>query len=296
MRYLLGALSFLLGLVPGLVVGLVIGFPGNTLLAADSARSAAVDVARLEQVGRGLVSHRAAYDVSLARTDARNYRTGVSGVLSLEFHNSCDGYALNQRFFIDTTTEDGQIQTDMLLGSFEARDGHSFRFRLREQVNGEDEEDLVGRAAMSPRDNGGRVIFTEPAGAELLLPPGAIFPTEHTIRLIAAAQDGQNWLQADVYDGSSAESYSEVGGFIGRATTREAGGSAEQVPAALKGQRSWRIRLAYFSTARKQDTPDYEIAFRLYENGISDDIIFDYGDYAIRATLRQLDMLPGEGC
>lgn len=294
MRYFLWILSFVLGLVPGLLGGFVLGLPGSPLFAADSPR--AFDAAQLERIGRQLVSHRAVYDISLARQDSRSYRIGASGLLSLEFHNTCDGYALNQRFYVETTTEDGQVETDMILGSFESRDGRNFRFRLRERVNGEDEEDLVGRAAMSPRDTGGKVVFDAPNDTDLVLPPGTVFPTEHTIRLIAAAQAGENWLQADVYDGSSAETHSEVGGFIGRGLAPVEALPGNQVSSVLKGQRSWRVRLGYFQSAKKQSTPDYEIAFRLFENGVSDEIIFDYGEYAIRATLRNLEILPREGC
>ncbi|MEL3892562.1 DUF1849 family protein [Ferrovibrio sp. MS7] len=248
------------------------------------------DPKALQAIGKGLVSHRAIYGLSIARHDPRNYRSGIGGGLTLEFLNSCDGYVLNQRFVIETQTDDGQVLSDMTLGSFESLDGQRFRFRLREQLNGEDEEELVGEGQLGP--GGGRITFSQPADTTLDLPAGAMFPTDHTIRLIEAGRAARNLLRADVFDGSAADGFASIGGFIGRTLPP----NAEARFDGLKQQRSWRVRLAYFSTAKKSDTPDYEIAFRLYENGISDDIVFDYGDYAIRATLQSLEILPKDRC
>ncbi|WP_374632936.1 EipB family protein [Ferrovibrio sp.] len=309
MRRMVGVLSFLAGMLPGLVIGLTLGLPGNPTLAANDASSASGPSASSAsgpasairaEIGRNLASHRAVYALSIARHDVRNYRQGVSGALSLEFLNSCEGYVLNQRFLLEVNTEDGGQVTDMTLGSFESRDGKRFQFRMREQVDGDDEEELVGEGRVAA--NGGKITFSQPDDNELLLPPGAMFPTEHTIRLIEAARAGVNTLQADVFDGSSVDGYAAIGGFIGRTRTAPAEGQpgvdgrADGPAKPLAGLRYWQVRLGYFNSAKKSDVPDYEIAFRLFENGVSDDIVFDYGDYAIRATLQHLEMLPKDGC
>jgi len=246
----------------------------------------------LQSVARNLASHRALYTLSVARLDPRNYRHGIAGGLSLEFVHACDGYVLNQRFVIETTTDDGTILNNMVLNSWEALDGKSFRFKMRDEVNGDLEQELKGEGKLSSR--GGSVTFTQPEDTDLDLPPMTMFPTEHTVRLLALARSGGNWLQASIYDGASADAYSEVGGFIGAELPVETG--TNPVVASLKGQRSWRIRLAYFTSEKTQDTPDYEIAYRLYENGVADDIVFDYGDYAIRATLKLLELKPRDAC
>ena len=295
MRRMVGVLSFLAGLLPGLAVGLTLGLPGNPTLAANDASP---EAAARAEIGRNLASHRAVYGLTIARHDQRNYRQGVSGALSLEFLNSCEGYVLNQRFLIEMAMEDGTQLTDMTLGSFESRDGKRFQFRMREQVDGEDEDELIGEGRLV-NSSGGKVVFSQPEDNELALPPGAMFPTEHTIRLIQAGREGMNLLQADVFDGSAADGYAAIGGFIGRTRTAPvAGGSgADKDPAkALSGLRYWQVRLGYFNSAKKSDVPDYEIAFRLFENGVADDIVFDYGDYAIRASLQHLEMLPKDGC
>jgi hypothetical protein len=255
--------------------------------------SHAQDSTEMQAIARGLVSHRALYTLSVARLDPRNYRNGIAGGLSLEFVHACDGYVLNQRFVIETSTEDGTILNNMVLNSWESLDGQSFRFKMKDEVNGDVEQELNGEAKLNNR-TGGNVNFSLPKDADLALPPTTLFPTEHTVRLLALARTGGNWLQASVYDGASSEAYSEVGGFIGSELPVEAGTNPVLLP--LKGQRSWRIRLAYFTSDKAQDTPDYEIAYRLYENGVADDIVFDYGDYAIRATLKLLELKPRDAC
>lgn len=262
------------------------------LVAVPAVPVLAQDTAEMQAIARGLVSHRALYTLSVARLDPRNYRNGIAGGLSLEFVHACDGYVLNQRFVIETSTDDGTILNNMVLNSWEALDGKSFRFKMKDEVNGDLEQELNGEAKLSNR--GGKVQFTLPEDTDLDLPPAALFPTEHTVKLLALARNGGNWLQASVYDGASAEAFSEVGGFIGSELPVETG--ANEILKPLKGQRSWRIRLAYFTSDKTQDTPDYEIAYRLYENGVADDIVFDYGDYAIRATLKLLELKPRDAC
>lgn len=254
----------------------------------------AVDSAELQALGQGLVSHRAFYALSVARLDPRNYRQGVAGGLSLDFVNACDGYVLNQRFVIETSTEDGPVLNNMVLNSWESQDGRHFRFKLKDEVNGELEQQLDGTASLAEGQGGGKVDFTQPPNAELALPDGTMFPTEHTIHLLALARAGTNWLQTPVFDGSAADSYVDIGSFVSGELPPETGERPVLKP--MTGQRSWRIRLAYFTSGKKQDTPDYEIGYRLYENGVADDIVFDYGDYAIRATLRQLEIKPKDGC
>jgi len=277
------AILRLLSLVALLLGAVLLPRPAEALEAPD-----------LEAIANRLVSHRALYTLSVARLDPRNYRNGVTGGLSLEFVNACDGFVLNQRFLIETSTEDGTTLNDMVLNSWEARDGLRFQFKLKDEVNGDIDQQLNGEAVVSGRNRSGVVRFTLPENTELALPAGMLFPTEHTMRLLALAEKGQHWLQASVYDGSSADAYADVGGFIGESLPPET--AERNVLLGLKGLRSWRVRLGYFPSDQPQDTPDYEIAYRLYENGVADDIVFDYGDYAIRATLNKLEIRPRDHC
>ena len=43
-------------------------------------------------------------------------------------------------------------------------------------------------------------------------------------------------------------------------------------------------------------TPSYQIDFRLYANGVSRELLIDYGDFSIHGTLSKLDYLKAEAC
>ena len=54
----------------------------------------------------------------------------------------------------------------------------------------------------------------------------------------------------------------------------------------------WRVRLAFFPPDQKVEKPDYEISMVLLDNGVSRDMVIDYGEYAIRAKLDDIEPLP----
>lgn len=43
-------------------------------------------------------------------------------------------------------------------------------------------------------------------------------------------------------------------------------------------------------------TPSYEVSLYYYENGISDKIVQDFGDYRLLSTLTELRRLPDRAC
>ncbi len=43
-------------------------------------------------------------------------------------------------------------------------------------------------------------------------------------------------------------------------------------------------------------TPSYQIDFRLYANGVSRELLIDYGDFSIHGTLTSLEYLKATEC
>ena len=66
----------------------------------------------------------------------------------------------------------------------------------------------------------------------------------------------------------------------------------------LNALASWPIAIGYFEPgpARSDQSPTYELAFRFYENGVSTRLFIDYGDFAIRGDLKELQFLEEEPC
>jgi len=45
-----------------------------------------------------------------------------------------------------------------------------------------------------------------------------------------------------------------------------------------------------------EEKPDYELGMLLLENGVSRDMLIDYGDYTIKAKLDSIEALPKPNC
>ena len=64
----------------------------------------------------------------------------------------------------------------------------------------------------------------------------------------------------------------------------------------LSEQKFWPVDIAYFDDIAKggEDTPEYRISFKLYENGLTRDLEMDYGDFVITGKLVDLDVFEAD--
>ena len=58
---------------------------------------------------------------------------------------------------------------------------------------------------------------------------------------------------------------------------------------------SWPVSIGYFEAKGGDLTPSYQIDFRLYANGVSRELLIDYGDFSIHGTLTSLEYLKRLG-
>ena len=56
------------------------------------------------------------------------------------------------------------------------------------------------------------------------------------------------------------------------------------------------MSIGYFEPKGGDLTPSYQIDFRLYENGVSRELLIDYGDFSIHGTLTSLEYLKAKEC
>ena len=68
------------------------------------------------------------------------------------------------------------------------------------------------------------------------------------------------------------------------------------VPERLDGIASWPVSISYFDSAKEDAAPSYELAFRIYENGVSRRLFIDYGDFSIRGELIEIEFLEPSKC
>jgi hypothetical protein len=247
-----------------------------------------------------LVSHRAAYDISLidpAAPPANMTRTptAASGLIAYEFRGSaCDGFTSSFRQLTQMDRGEGEpLSTDVNATSFEDADGKSMRFRI--DSKGSPGAAPVAGTATRGADDDMRVELTKPAEKAVDFGHDVLFPTQHVERLIEAAKAGGGVLQARVYDGSEtgAKIYATMA-VIGKAPTKPSDDAA--TAAELRDVRRWPVVVSYFDEAAKDAAPEYTLSFDLYENGVSGTLKLDYGAFALRAKLSQLEILPTSAC
>ena len=269
---------------------------GLALLAALIATTTPTSAANI-----AIQPHEALYTLTLQSAKSASGVVGANGAMFYKWGETCDGWTLEQRFHLRVSyAEDDATDISSTIVTYESKDGLRYRFNERRMRNGELDAEIRGEAHLNGPGKGGIAEFTKPEAATLTLKPGVLFPTAHTLALIAAAQAHQQFISRYVFDGSDVENAGQVSAFIGGAFPPPGPKAAKPLNAPILQHTSWPIRLAFFpasdSDAADQAEPDYELSMRLLDNGVTQDMKLDYSDYVIDATLSDIKKLPRPGC
>ena len=276
---------------------LVLTIAGLAMLAGGGARPAEAFAGK-EPVK--LAPHRAVYEMTLDEARSASGITGIDGRMVFEFTGSeCNGYTLNMRMVTQMTDSQGQTNlTDLRSSTWEEGNGQKFRFQSAQYLNDKLGDVTMGRATRNLPDTAIQVRLSQPSHAELNLSGQVLFPTQHSLALMDAAEEGQGLLQAQIYDGSEkGQKVYDTTAFIGKPVAP--GTDKIEAPAKEKGLAelvSWPVSIGYFEAKGGDLTPSYQIDFRLYANGVSRALLIDYGDFSIHGTLTSLEYLKAEAC
>lgn len=243
-----------------------------------------------------LLSHRAVYALSLAHgATVTGGVSDVRGGLVMEWRDSCAGAISTQRLgFVASVGDAPGFTYDVRFSSWESPDHTQLRFNVRSFDGGVLFEEYQGEASLD--EVGGKAAFAKPAGETLALPQGTLFPTEHMVRLIEGARDGEVVVSHDVFDGSGVDGLSRVTAVIGRPITAEAAAGGATAESAAAGDLRWPVSLAYHEVTRADDVPTFELTFELSERGVLYNLVLDYGDFALQANLEQLEAFEAPDC
>jgi hypothetical protein len=287
-------------------------------LACSSAGAAsAVETAAAPPVQ--IAAHRGIYSMSLAGSKSDSGVTGAQGQMGYQWGEVCDGWTVEQRY--ELTINYAESQDVHIVSSFvtwESKDGLRYRFNQKETRNGTVDEEIRGSAQFDGPGKGGTITFEKPQPQTMKLPPGALFPSAHTILLIQKAEAGENFVSRQVFDGATVEGAVLVSAVIGakvepqgKPDGAKADGKTDAKPdpnakdaSATNGSLNdpilqrpgWHMRLAFFPADPKSEKPDYELGMLLLDNGISHDMVIDYGDYTIKAKLDKIEALGKPHC
>lgn len=243
--------------------------------------------------GTALMPHRANYLLSLAPGGEEGGISDARGVMSFEVAEACDGWTMAHRMRLTVVSRSGnEVEMESDFSSWETKDGTLFRFESRSRHNGRVIEELSGRATISEPGRGGQATFTAPKETTVALPPGTIFPTAHTQLLLRRAAAGKPVTWRLVFDGTTADGVYGVNAFVTAAMSAQTNAPLPH----FSGRPSWRVKLAYFDEGEDSAEPTYEIAMRINDTGISDELVLDYGRFSLNATLKEIEALPKPDC
>ncbi|MDQ2632402.1 MAG: cell envelope integrity EipB family protein [Pseudomonadota bacterium] len=237
-----------------------------------------------------LAQHRAVYDLKLSDSSDSSGITGISGRMVYEIRGSaCEGYTVRFRYVTEAVTRDASQITDQQTTTFEDADGKSFSFATKSYTDQNLEKELRGNATRE--DDGVRIQIDKPETKSFELEPTQ-FPTQHLVDLIHRAKTGENFYETSIFDGSEdADKAMTTTVVVGKqATTTNADPELKALDG-LSTEKFWPVDIAYFDETSEEggeDTPEYRISFKLYENGLTRDLKMDYGDFVISGRLVDL--------
>lgn len=282
-RFCIGAVAPVLCLVSGVAVS------GSSALAASDPVV--------------LAPHRAVYDIVLDQARAAGSVTDLTGRMVYELTgNACDGYTQNMRFVTRTSGQDGaQKLNDLRSSSFEDGAFQTLKFSSSQYADEQMSEQTGGEAARNGEGGKVKVEVAKPTKKSLVLDAATLFPIQHSIQILEAARAGKTLFTSDLYDGSEkGEKVYATTAVIGN--TAAPGHNAKLPKIAntekLDKLKAWPVSLSYFEKGKdKTDaTPAYEMAFLFFENGVSRRLFIDYGEFAVRGTLKEITFLDALPC
>lgn len=296
-------LAFLVRFVFCAAIALALAAHNSTPLMASAARLKEANAAPPPQAktnyskGIPLISHRAVYELTLAKSVGSKSPTAAHGRIAFDFTGSaCDGYVQNFRQLTELQPAEGPTRvSDMHSATYEDADGRNFDFKMQTSIDNGTAESVDGKASKSAT---GRlsVNLIKPKRSRFELDTGVVFPTDHLKRILTAAEAGENLLELKVYDGSeTGEKIYETTTYIGRPIADPAVEKAAHIPE-LDNVRRWPVSISYFEAGKKDDAPSYILSFDLYENGISRALKLDYGDFVLAGEMSSLELLSEPAC
>ncbi|MGB0086071.1 MAG: cell envelope integrity EipB family protein [Rhodomicrobiaceae bacterium] len=252
-----------------------------------------------------LAPHRAIYDMSLRDALASSNVSDIRGRLVFDFEGSpCAGYTLKSRLVTQVVDREGNSTlTDLRSSTWENSDGDKFRFNSSQYIDQRLSDHVAGLAARGKADDAIEVTIDKPERRRMKFTGAALFPTQHSLAILEAARHGKSVLQADIYDGSEkGDKLYETTTFIGNPSAGSAkpGRIKVEHTEKLDGMASWPVSIGYYEPAadpaRDDGLPTYELSFRLFANGVSRDLVIDYGTFSVRGTLSRIDFHKPTEC
>ncbi|WP_102830328.1 cell envelope integrity EipB family protein [Bartonella bovis] len=241
-----------------------------------------------------LVPHRAVYDFQLESVSNEMSILGVSGRMVYEITGSgCQGYTTRSRFVNRVYMKDAPIRlTDQQIISYETGNGHEYRFNVQNKIGRDVSDNIEG---VAKRTKNGIIVKLKKPKDDVYKLATAEFPIMQLKTIIQQAKAARHFYHTAVFDGTgNANEVIKESIVIG--DRKELISNSETKKLGKLGEEShWPVTISYFDDAKNKDgLPLYRTNFLLYENGIMRNMLIDYGDFSIRAKLKNFELLDLE--
>ena len=235
-----------------------------------------------------LTGQHAVYNLVLSKLRTHDI-TGANGQMSFNVVDGCTGWATTQYMTLIVRNVDGSLTKSVSdYVTWESKDGKTMSFSLSESDNdGKTVIDDAGVATHTGPGNAGVIKYTTPANTVLKMPPGTLFPMQHTEALLAAGRKGQTFISPLLFDGTSADGAQAT--FV---TVLGHHGPQKSNWPALDAYASTDVDIAFFERKNDDETPDFRTSMRYYENGVATGLVLDFGDFVMTGKLSALSVPP----
>ncbi len=238
-----------------------------------------------------LMAHRASYALALDPSKSSQKLDGADGRIDYEMKgDACQGYTVNLHQANNLDTGEGpSIRSDMLSTSWEDGTGTSYKFKTVNRTDGAVRSDVDASATRSPE--GLTVKITKPRRESVDLKGPILLPTQHVLKVLAAAAAGDSVFESKVFDGSDdGDKVYDTLAVIGR-PAKDATNLPDAAKTVLAGQTYYPVTISYFDAGASGQTPAYVMSLLLYENGVVGGLKIDYNDFVLRGTLDKFEVL-----
>ena len=244
-----------------------------------------------------IVPHRAVYDITLQRADEGSGVSSAAGRMVFEITgNACAGYTMRQRMVVNIGDEEGGAGLlDFRISTFESGSGDRYDFDAKTTVDDNVVEAVKGEA----RRKAGtvEVALKMPVEKTVTLDSATLFPSQHLQSILQAAEAERSFVAAEIYEGAGKGDRSDSAtASIGKALPTSSEGPLRG------GVRHWPVSVGYFDRGETnhnglgEELPSYQMRVTLYENGVTNDLVMDYGEYALAGSLKQIEPLASAAC
>jgi hypothetical protein len=236
----------------------------------------------------GLTGQDTVYDLTLSKVRTHDV-TGAVGQMTFNVVDGCTGWATTQHLTLLVRNVDGSLNrsvTDYV--TWESKNGKNFTFSLSERDNaGKEQIDDAGSAVHTGDNHAGLVTYTAPADRRVALPPGTLFPMQHTEALLVAGREGKKFIAPPLFDGTSDDgaqsTFVAILGHQGPTPSRFA---------ALSDLPSSDVDIAFYPRKPGDQNPDFRTQMRYFENGVATNLVLDFGAFVMTGKLVHLTIPP----